>query len=113
MLVATLLIMVAGPVMADDKDRHDRRDDRQDFRHDLRDDFFDHDFDCDDCDDFDDIDVEDLGFFPFIGFSPFVSVLDDLDIEQVGNNNPLEGSCVATDLDFDGFIAEWEVTCFV
>src|SRR5215212_7793865 len=75
-----------------------------------------HDDNC--CNDnfFDRHDVDDndfLGFSPFIGFTPFVSVIDDLETEQVGNNNPLEGDCVPTDLDFDGFIAEWEITCFV
>jgi len=75
-----------------------------------------HDDNCCNHNFFDRHDVDDndfIGFSPFIGFTPFVSVIDDLDTEQVGNNNPLEGDCVPTDLDFDGFIAEWEVTCFV
>ncbi len=79
MLVATLLIMVAGPAMADNN-RQERRDDLQDFRHDLRDDFF-FNHDCDDCDDFD---VEDFGFFPF-------------DVDDV------EFFCDGDDDDFDGF----------
>jgi hypothetical protein len=68
MLVATLLIMVAGPAMAHDNDRHD-------FRHDRDDIFFNHDFDCchdfddfddfDCCHDFDDFDDIDFGFNNF------------------------------------------------
>ena len=103
MLVATLLIMVAGPAMARDNNCNDRCDDR-------------HDDNCCNHNFFDRHDVDDIdfiGFSPFIGFTPFVSVIDDLDIERVGNNNSLEGDCVPTDLDFDDFIAEWEVTCFV
>ena len=44
---------------------------------------------------------------------PFISVIDDIDFENVGERNSLEGDCVPEDVDLDGFIAEWEITCFV
>jgi hypothetical protein len=100
-VLVAMLAAFAAPAMANN--RHDDNCCNHNFfdRHDdncCKDNFFDR-HDVDDND--------------FIGFTPFISVLDDLETEQVGNNNPLEGDCVPTDLDFDGFIAEWEVTCFV
>jgi hypothetical protein len=111
-VLIAMLAAFAAPAMADNR-HNDNRDNDNCCNHN----FFDrHDDNC--CNDnfFDRHDVDDndfIGVSPFIGFTPFVSVLDDLNTEQVGNNNPLEGDCVPTDLDFDGFIAEWEVTCFV
>jgi hypothetical protein len=58
-----------------------------------------------------DVDDDDFFFSPLFGF-PFVSTFD-VDFENVGPRNDFEGECIPTDLDFDGFIAEWEVTCFV
>jgi len=109
MLVAMMLATVAGPALANDGKNgngfngHGNNNNNNDccgfnnFHHD--------DFDCCDNDDFDDFD--DFGFFPFI------SVVDDVDFENVGERNSLEGECVPEDVDLDGFIAEWEITCFV
>jgi hypothetical protein len=90
MLVGTLLIMVAGPAMADDNNRQERRDDRQDFRHDLHDDFF-FNHDCDDCDD---VDVEDFGFFPL--FTSFD--LDDAEVFCDNADDDLDGLVECDDL---------------
>ena len=82
------MIVLAAPTMA-----HNRHNDNC-----CNHNFFDHhDFDIDNSDFF-------LG-------APFL-VVDDVDVENVANRNPLEGDCFLTDLDFDGFIAEGEVTCF-
>ena len=123
-VMAAILVAFAAPAMADDG-RHNKDNDRHD-RHDHGFRFFDHNrsfdndccgdhhlFDNDCCDDHDLFDVDDL---VFTGFSPFVFAPEiDVDTEEVGNNNDLEGECFVTDIDGDGFIDDWEVeiTCFV
>ena len=112
-VMAAILVAFAAPAMADDG-RHNKDNDRND-RHDHGFRFFDHNrsFDNDCCDDHELFDVDDL---VFTGFSPFVFAPEiDVDTEEVGNNNDLEGECFVTDIDGDGFIDDWEVeiTCFV
>ena len=112
-VMAAILVAFAAPAMADDG-RHNKDNDRHD-RHDHGFRFFDHNrsFDNDCCDDHELFDVDDL---VFTGFSPFVFAPEiDVDTEEVGNNNDLEGECFVTDIDGDGFIDDWEVeiTCFV
>jgi opacity protein-like surface antigen len=48
----------------------------------------------------------------FFGF-PVVNVVEDVDFDNVRDRNSLEGECVADDVDLDGWIAEWEITCYV
>ena len=112
-VMAAILVAFAAPAMADDG-RHNKDNDRHD-RHDHGFRFFDHNrsFDNDCCDDHELFDVDDL---VFTGFSPFVFAPKiDVDTEEVGNNNDLEGECFVTDIDGNGFIDDWEVeiTCFV
>ena len=112
-VMAAILVAFAAPAIADDG-RHNKDNDRHD-RHDHGFRFFDHNrsFDNDCCDDHELFDVDDL---VFTGFSPFVFAPEiDVDTEEVGNNNDLEGECFVTDIDGDGFIDDWEVeiTCFV
>ena len=112
-VMAAILVAFAAPAMADDG-RHNKDNDRHD-RHDHGFRFFDHNrsFDNDCCDDHELFDVDDL---VFTGFSPFVFAPEiDVDIEEVGNKNNLEGECFVTDIDGNGFIDDWEVeiTCFV
>jgi hypothetical protein len=63
LMSSLMLLAIAGPAMADDNNRQERREFREDFFD------FDHDIDFDDCcdDDFDDEDLEfvDFGFFAF------------------------------------------------
>ena len=69
MLVATLLIMVAGPAMAHDNDRDCINRDGDRFCEVNGDRHFDN-------GDFRDFDVEDFGFFPFFFFDNFGFVND-------------------------------------
>ena len=100
-LMVAMLVATAGPAMADHTNRHENRLDRLEDRH--------HDFNfC--CHEFDiDHDFVDFDHFGF----PFISVIDDIDTENVSGRNPLEGHCFPEDVDLDGFIAEWEIVCFV
>ncbi len=91
-----LLVAVAAPAMAD-KNRHndDRRDnDRHDNRfhgnaiHDIDDDYF-------------------LGYYPGI-----YSTVGDVDYKNVRERNWRDGECLVTDVDQDGFIAEYDYTCY-
>jgi hypothetical protein len=59
------------------------------------------------ADDFD-FGEDDLVF----GF-PSINVVDDVDVENVRERNPKDGECFADDVDLDGFVAEWEITCYV
>ena len=91
-----LLVAVAAPAMAD-KNRHDndRRDnDRNDYRshgnaiYDIDDDYF-------------------LGHYPGI-----YSTVGDVDYKNVRERNWRDGECLVTDVDRDGFIAEYDYTCY-
>ena len=93
-VLVTMLAAFAAPAMADNR-HNDNRDNDNCCNHN----FFDH----------HNFDVDANDFF-FLG-APFL-VVDDVEFENVANRNPLEGDCFLTDLDFDGFIAEGEVTCF-
>jgi hypothetical protein len=55
-----------------------------------------------------DLDGDELLF----GFPAF-SVIDDVDVDNVRERNPLDGECVVGDIDLHGFIAEYEITCYV
>lgn len=97
MLALTVLMMAAAPAMAHDNHHNDRNNH-----------FFDRHNDFDRNGDHHD--------FFLTGISPFLTFDDvDLDVEEVGNNNDLEGECLITDIDGNGFIEDWEakVTCFV
>ena len=54
------------------------------------------------CNDFD-------GLFGF----PVVNVIDDINFRNVRERNPRDESCVVQDIDLDGWIAEWEILCYV
>ena len=93
-VLVAMLAAFAAPAMADNRHNDNRHNDNC-----CNNNFFDR---------HDDLDVDDNDVF--LG-APFL-VVDDVDVENVANRNPLEGDCFLTDLDFDGFIAEGEVTCF-
>jgi hypothetical protein len=42
-----------------------------------------------------------------------INVVDDVEFENVRERNPKDGECFADDVDLDGFVAEWEITCYV
>ena len=48
----------------------------------------------------------------FRGYPVYGSVVDDVDHENVREGSYLDGECVADDVDFDGSVAEWEITCY-
>ncbi len=58
-----------------------------------------------------DFDFDDDGYNSFF-FLPFIAVIDDVDFENVRERNDREGECYVDDVDLDGFIAEYELTCF-
>jgi hypothetical protein len=39
-------------------------------------------------------------------------MIEDIDYENVRERNDRDGECRVDDLDFDGFIAEYELTCY-
>ena len=47
----------------------------------------------------------------FLGY-PAYSVIDDVDYENVRERNHEDGDCFVEDVDRDGFVAEYELTCF-
>lgn len=47
----------------------------------------------------------------FLGY-PAYSVIDDVDYENVRERNHKDGDCLVEDVDRDGFVAEYEFTCF-
>ncbi|MDP8974386.1 MAG: hypothetical protein M3N45_14760 [Actinomycetota bacterium] len=47
----------------------------------------------------------------FLGY-PAYSVIDDVDYENVRERNHKNGDCFVEDVDRDGFVAEYELTCF-
>ncbi|GEM_PF-2260011 len=55
-----------------------------------------------------DFNDDEISFFG----SPFIAVIDDVDFENVRERNDREGECRVDDVDLDGFIAEFEITCF-
>ena len=95
--ISVLIAMVVptSPALADDWNGH----------HDQ----FGHDWGDWDDSDWNDWDEWDNGFFAF----PFFNVIDDVEFENVGQRSSLEGDCVVEDIDLDGWIAEWEVICYV
>lgn len=42
----------------------------------------------------------------------YYNVMGEVDYENVPESSDLDGQCVAEDVDLDGFIAEWEFTCY-
>lgn len=56
----------------------------------------------------DHLDGDDLFLFGYYGYS----VIEDIDYENVRERNDRDGECRVDDLDFDGFIAEYELTCY-
>jgi opacity protein-like surface antigen len=47
----------------------------------------------------------------FLGY-PAYSVMDDVDYENVRERNHKDGDCLADDVDRDGLVAAYELTCF-
>jgi hypothetical protein len=97
-MALTVLMMAAAPAMADvnnhnDRNHNDRNNDNNFFRHDNDNNFFER-------NDFEDV----------LGFENA-----DVDVEEVGDNNDLEGECVLTDVDVNGngVIDDADITCFV
>jgi hypothetical protein len=43
---------------------------------------------------------------------PGINVVD-VEFENVREKNPKDGECFADDVDLNGFVAEWEITCYV
>ncbi len=43
---------------------------------------------------------------------PAYCVIDDVDYENVRERNYKDGDCFVEDVDRDGFVAEYELTCF-
>ena len=97
MLLAAMLMTIAGPAMAGDKDHKDRHENRFENRFDNRFHNFD---DCDhhDCD-FDDCDFHDCDFDNFFVPTLFTVEIDDID-------------CNGLDDDIDGLVDE-DVVCEV
>jgi hypothetical protein len=58
----------------------------------------------------DDFDLDRDELF-FRGYPVYGSVVDDVDYKNVREGSRLDGECVADDVGFDGFVAEWEITC--
>jgi hypothetical protein len=56
----------------------------------------------------DDFDGDELLLF---GYSDY-SMIENIDYENVRERNDRDGECRVDDLDFDGFIAEYELTCY-
>lgn len=56
----------------------------------------------------DDFDYDDEFFFSY----PLIAVVEDVDFENVRERNDRYGECFVDDLDLDGFIAEYEITCY-
>ena len=56
----------------------------------------------------DDLDGDDL----FFGYPVFGAVVDEIDYENVRERNTKDGECFVEDVDLDGFIAEYELSCF-
>ena len=55
-----------------------------------------------------DLDGDDL----FFGYPVFGAVIEEVDYENVRERNPRDGECFVEDVDLDGFIAEYELSCF-
>ena len=58
----------------------------------------------------DDLDRDEMIFF---GYPGYYSVVEDIDYENVREKNPRDGECFVEDLDFDGIVAEYEITCYL
>ena len=56
----------------------------------------------------DDFDGDGLLFFGY----PTFSVVDDVDYVNVRERSHRDGDCFVEDIDLDGFIAEYELTCY-
>ncbi len=48
----------------------------------------------------------------FWGYPGYYSVVDEIDIVNVRERNPRDGECFVEDLDLDGIVAEYEITCY-
>ena len=58
-------------------------------------------------------DEDDWRFRGYPGWGyPYYNVIDDVDYENVRERNPRDGDCRVEDVDLDGFIAEYELTCY-
>lgn len=57
----------------------------------------------------DDLDEDAVFLF---GYPGYYSVVDDVDYKNVRERNDKDGECRVNDVDLDGFIAEYEVTCY-
>ena len=91
MVAMTLAVIAAGPASADDwNDRNDPHWNGWNDRND-RNDWNDNDF--------------------YFGY-PYIAVIDDIEYENVRERNNRDGECRVADLDFDGYIAEYEVVCY-
>lgn len=55
-----------------------------------------------------DLDGDELLFFGY----PTYSVVDDVDYENVRERSHKDGDCVVEDVNWDGFVTEYELTCF-
>ncbi len=58
----------------------------------------------------DDRDLDDE--LSFRGYPIYGNVVDDLEYENVGERSRLDGECFVEDVDLDGLVAEWEITCY-
>ncbi len=55
-------------------------------------------------------DLDDELFFH--GYPICGNVVDDVDYENVSESSHLDGECFADDVDFDGLVTKWELTCY-
>jgi hypothetical protein len=55
-----------------------------------------------------DFDGEGMLLFGHSGYS----TIDDIHYENVRERNDRDGECRVADLGFDGFVAEYEITCY-
>jgi hypothetical protein len=44
---------------------------------------------------------------------PGINVVDNVEFENVRERTSKDWECIAVDVDLDGFVAEWEITCYV
>ncbi len=108
LMLTVMLLAIAGPVMADDNNRQERREDRQEFREELREDndffIFDHDNGLNDCC-HDDFEIDDVEFVDY-GFVPFVFGIEEIDIDCDGIGDYLDlfiGESCEVEIEFFDF----------
>jgi Ni/Co efflux regulator RcnB len=102
-VMVAMLVATAGPAMAGHTSRHENRQERQENRQERWDDRWDR-WENHHADLFDN---------GFVFGSPFINVIEEVDTQNVRERNPLDGDCVVEDIDLDGWIAEWEIICYV